>query len=269
MRACAFLRVYQPLDALPEDERAHWERYIVQGRHNEPIVPVYRQRYVEPGGRLGVLTSEDERADVRLVDGDWYVCPWRTRLRVLAGLLALRDTAPSEVADALVPEAEARRAARELARIKRRDPGAIPTMLQSPWHVPVRWFTLFADADRRLVERDEGGHRLTYWTTVPEARARTERAHGILENSELSGVAELVGDLVEWLSVFDARSLVELDYDGVCDLFTWDELDEDHSAHEIHEALEALGVGDLERSQDLYQRVAGRWAGARIHESLN
>jgi hypothetical protein len=69
--------------------------------------------------------------------------------------------------------------------------------------------------------------------------------------------------------VFDPRSLVELDYGGLCDFLTWDELDDDHSARDIREALKALSSEEFPRSAELYQGVITRWAEVRGHESLN
>ena len=269
MVASAYLRVFQPLDAVPEGERMAWERYIVQGGHRPSGPPVYRERPTGFQGRMGLLTADEDRADIRFVDGQWYVCPWRTRLRVLASLLALRESVPIEMADALVPEAEARRVARELARIRRRDPSAVPAVLQSHWHVPVRWFALFSGPERRLEEREEGGFRLSYWTSIQEARARAARAVRVLRTGELEQVGEIVRDLDEWLSRFDGRSAVELDYAELSDQFGWNELEEDRSAEEIQAAIDALELGDLDRAAELYQAVAARWAEVRIRESLN
>ncbi|HEX2031298.1 MAG TPA: hypothetical protein VHL78_07850 [Actinomycetota bacterium] len=269
MVGSAYLRVFQPLDALPENERAGWERYIVHGGHLKPVRRVYRERHTGHRGRLGLLTAEEDRADVRLVGGRWYVCPWRTPLRVLASLLALRDMVPEEVADALVPESEARRVARELARIRRRDPSAVPSMLESHWHVPVRWFVLFSGKERRIEERADGGFRLSYWTTLARARERAGRAVRVLKGGDLDDVVSIVEDLDEWLSRFARPSAVELDYGGLSDHFGWNELEEDRSAEEIQAALDALEAGDNERAAELYQAVAGRWAEARIRESLN
>ena len=266
---CAYLRVYQPLDAFPADERAHWERYLVSGRGSKPVRPVYRQQHTVPEGRLGLLSPvEGDHAEVLFEDGVTYVCPWRTKLRLLASLLSLRESTAPEMVDALVTEAEARRAARELARLRRRGSTAVPFILQSPWHVPIRWFVLFDDEDRRVAE--EGGeYRLRYRATVASTRKRVERAVGIIRRSELEPMAELVGDLARWLAAFDARSIVVLDYAGVSALFGWDELDNDHSARDIQEALSALGDGDVTRSGELYQAVAARWAEVRSHETLN
>jgi hypothetical protein len=79
----------------------------------------------------------------------------------------------------------------------------------------------------------------------------------------------MVGDMDEWLSCFDPASRVELDYGGAAASFGWNELDEDHSAAEVQQALDALDGGDPERAGDLYRTVAGRWAEAKIRESLN
>jgi hypothetical protein len=268
VRGAAYLRVFQALDTLPDSERARWERSIERGEHFEPPAPVYRQRRAA-GGRLGLLTMDEERADVRLVDGAWYVCPSRTRIRVLAGLLSLRDTVPGEVAEVLVPESEARRAARELARIRRRDPRAVPTVLESAWHVPVRWFVLFADGERRLVERPDIGYRIYYWTSLPEARRRAQRAARVLDRGGLEGVAGVVRDIDDWLSCFEPGCAVELDYGDAAASSGWNDLDEDHSAEELQASLDALEAGDADRAGELYQAVAGRWAEARIRESLN
>jgi len=113
---CAYLRVFQPLEAFPADERAHWERYILGGGRTPPVRPVYRERSTVPEGRIGLLSSaEGDHADVRMIEGSYYVCPWRTRLRELASLLSLRESTAPEMVDAFVPESEARRATRELA----------------------------------------------------------------------------------------------------------------------------------------------------------
>lgn len=268
---CSYLRVFRPLDTFPDAERAVWERYIVSGGRPPPRRPVYREESFLGQGRLGLLACvEGDYADIRLADGRYFVCPWRTRLRVLASILSLRETAPVEVAETFVPDEEARRAARELARMKRRDPSAVPSMLQSPWHVPVRWFVLVDDVERQLSDDGTAGYRLYYWTPIQSARRRASRALRILRRTEMASVGELVGDLDEWLGSFHPRSMVELDYGAVSSLFTWDELDDDHSGGDIQEAVSALeSPGGLERANELYQGVVWRWADARSRESLN
>jgi hypothetical protein len=268
MVGSAYLRVFQVLDALPEPERRRVERAMVHGRDPAEGPVVYRH-LGGSSGRLGLLEAAGERTEVRFESGKWYACPSRNRLRVLAAMLSLRETAPVEMADALVPELEARRAARELARIRKRDPRAVPTMLESPWHVPVRWFVLFQDEERLLTERDDGGYTLSYWTTLEKARRRAQRAAAILEHGDLRPVAAMVHEMDDWLSCFGKEAAVELDYADVARTSSWNDLDEDHSAREVQESIEALEEGEIEKAGDLYRTVAGRWAEAKIRESLN
>jgi hypothetical protein len=140
--------------------------------------------------------------------------------------------------------------------------------MQSPWHVPVRWFVLFDEEERRLLETD-GRHRLSYLTTTRKAIRRAERAVPILRHTELGPIADLIVDLHQWLSVFDPGSLVELDYAGLCGLLSWDEMDDDHSAREVQDALRALSAEEYTRSAELYQAALARSTELRNHESTN
>ena len=259
--------MFQPLDSFPAVERAYWERFIVGGGPLRPRRAAYRQ---ELGNHaLGLLVpTEPDAASIRVLDGGYYVCPWRTRLRVLAAILAFREAAPIDGAEHFVTDRARRRAARELARMRRRSPGVISFIMQSPWHVPVRWFVLFEDDERRI-EPNEDGHRVRYRTTVRKALRRAERAIPVLRKTDLGPVADVIVELVEWLSAFDGRSLLELDYGELTRLMTWDELDDDHSARDVQDAIRALGAENFSKAADVYQGVVSRWAELRGHESLN
>lgn len=262
----AELRVYQPLEAFPPNEQADWERFIVTGAPR-PIRPRYRD-LATPAGLGFLVSSGAESARVKVVDGSYFVCPDRTRLRVLTGLLAFHDATPFEGAEAFVPDGAARRAQRELHRLRRRDPGHVASIMQSPWHVPVRWFVLFDDEERRLREVF-GRHRLSYLTTTRKASRRVERAVPILRHTDLGPIADLIVELHSWLGVFDPGSLLELDYGGLSDIMTWDEMDDDRSARDIGDALRALAAEEFPRSADLYQAALTRSAELHAHETTN
>jgi len=268
---CAYLRVFLPLSSFPPEEREQWQGYIDRGGPPRVGRPAYRDEPTQKERHVGLLASlEGEHADVRRVDGVDYVCPWRTRLRILAGMISLRESAPPDMVDAFVPETEAKRAARELARLRRHHPSEAPSMLQSPWHVPVRWFVLVDDEERRVVESEAGDFRLFYWTPIATARHRAERALQVLRRSELAPIGEPIRELAEWLSGFPTGSVVELDYGGVSSLFSWDDLDNDHSGRDIQQAIEAVSrPGGMPEAAELYQNVSNRWAEALNRESLN
>jgi hypothetical protein len=264
----AFLRIFQPLDAFDAHEQAHWERYLLTGSRSPAIRARYRDRARDG---LGIITPADgEHADVRVVDGRTFVSPWRVRLRVLAGTLAFRESAPLEdLSDLFVSRADARRAGRELSRMRRRDPGSISFVHQSSWHVPIRWFVLFDDGERRLREDEHGRLRLRYRTTVRKAMRRAEDAVPALRRADLGPISEYILDLHQWMAAFDHQSILELDYASLSDLMTWDELDDDRSVRDVHDALAALQRYDYSPAAEIYQGVLGRWAEIRSREILN
>ncbi|HTG47674.1 MAG TPA: hypothetical protein VK646_08460 [Actinomycetota bacterium] len=264
----AYLRVFQPLDAFEREEQLHWERYLVERSALRRPVP----RFVDhpTGDGVGLLAPAGrEHAEIRVVEGRTFVSPQRMRLRILAAAVAFREAQPMDLWDVFVTKKEARRARRELIRLRRRTRGQPAFVHQSPWHVPIRWFLLFKDDERRIIEDEEGRLRLRYVTTVRRAMRRAENAVHVLRGSDLGPIGELLLDLHQWLSSFEPRSLVELDYGGLCDFLTWDELDDDHSAADLREALEALEKLEYGRSADVYQSVLSHWAEVRSREILN
>jgi len=264
----AYLRVFQPLDAFERDEQVHWERYLVEHARG----PELRHRYVDrPSvGKLGVLTPfPQEHAEVRVVEGRTYLSPWRMRMRVLAATLAFRESEPLELWEQFVPKKQARRAARDLKRLRHVDPNAVAFCHQSPWHVPIRWFVLFHENERTLAEDQHGRMRLRYRATARRAMRRAEQAVVPLRRSELGPISDFIVDLHQWLAGFPGSCLVELDYGDLCDLLSWDELDDDHSARDIHDALEALERGEYPQAADVYQGVLSRWAELRSREIMN
>lgn len=264
----AYLRVFQPLDAFESEEQLHWERYLVERARAGSIRPRYADHVTS--GALGVMAPADgEHAETRLVDGRTFVSPWRMRLRVLSALLAFEEERPLELSEQYVSRRDAKRAARELAKLRRRDPRAVAFVHESPWHVPIRWFVLFDDGERWLGEDELGRTRLRYRTTVRRAMRRAERAIPVLRRTDLGPISELILDLHQWMAVFEPVSLLELDYADLCDFMTWDELDDDRSSREIHDALEALEREEFPRSADIYQGVLTRWAEVRSREILS
>lgn len=263
----AYLRVFQPLDAFEGEEQLRWERYLVSNRW----MPGSPRRYRDHAkGGLGLIAPADgDHADVRVVDGRTYVSPWRMRMRVLAAGLAFRETRPIELSERFLSKKDAKRVARELRRLRRRDPLAVAFCHQSPWHVPIRWFALFVDEERRLGEDEHGQLRLRYRTTARKALRRAGQTIPLLRRSDLGPIGDLLMDLHEWIALFDARSLVELDYGGLCDFLTWDELDDDRSVRDLGLALEALARHEFPRSAEIYQGVLSHWAEIRGHELLN
>jgi hypothetical protein len=259
--------VFQPLDGFGRDEQLHWERYLIQGpRRLRPAR--YADRITAAG--LGLIApAEGEHAEIRVIDGRTYLAPDRMRMRVLAAALAFRDGAEMEMADRFVPRRMARQVRRQLAKQRRSDPHAVAFVHQSPWHVPIRWFTLFKDDERTLAEDERGEHRLRYVTTTRRAMRRAEDAIPVLRRSDLGAIGEMLVDLHQWMASFDARSMLELDYGELCGFLTWDEMDDDRSAAEVQDALDALSRHEAAHAAQVYQDVLSRWAEIRSRELFN
>jgi hypothetical protein len=264
----AYLRVFRPLDGFDRGEQLRWERYLLERTHADALKPRFAD--LRTTGRLGLLApAGTEHAEVRIIEGRTFISPWRMRMRVLAATVAFRESQPMDLWDQFVPKREGKRAAKRLAKLRRHDLLAVPFCHQNPWHVPIRWFVLFHDTERWLGEDESGRTRLRYSTSVRRAMRRAELAIPTLRRTELGPIGELILDLHQWMDAFDAGSVLELDYGDLSDLLTWDELDDDHSARDVHDALDALDKGEFPRSADIYQGVLTRWAEVRSREILN
>ena len=274
----AHLRVYEPLAAFPEAERARWQAYAAARGPDAGAVeqPVARAALEEQRTALAELVGrtpralperESGRAFVRVVDGVTYVCPWATRLRSWQALDELRESAPVALLDTALPPAVRAAVEADRERWRARYPDARPWILTSRWEVPVRWFLPFGEEDRCFVPAAPGGGRegeepapaaLFYLTPMAQARRRMARAYRVLSAGagEPARGAEQVG---RWLEEFHPRSLVELDYGGLVHLLGPERLAADRSAGELEEGLAALRAGDTEEAARAYEGVTLRW----------
>ncbi|MFF0702266.1 hypothetical protein [Streptomyces tendae] len=271
----AYLRVYEPLAAFPDDERAHWTRYA-----RRPDRPSYQDELrrsladLLPTPPVAVPVHESADAFVTEVDGVVCVCPWRTRLRGWQALGEVAEDFPEPVLDALIPPVVRRQSAQDYERWLERNPDARPWIRTATWQVPINWFVLVSDAER---EYDEGGDGeaaaapvLRYRTPMVQARRRVAR--GLRALREAVDEGPLVDGLVDvgrWLEEFHPRSLVELDYGGLVHALPAGELEADHSAADVAEGIEALRHGDGAAAAAAYGRLVERWRAVRDRRSAN
>lgn len=264
----SYLRVYQPpasIEGLPGPETwlSEEEQDIVATRTSHRWLLRADLPSLDPSPSL------TEGAFVRRVDGHVLVCPWRTRLRMLAGLLAFRGSVPDEVAEAFVDEADARRAASQLARLETTHPEVRNHIIHANWHVPLRWFAAFDPAQRILTE-DKQGLRIRYESPLSEAKVRLSRALEILESSWIDdAVTGAVRELGEWVDDFAEEGILELDYASVAGIFTDEDLLEDQSSAVVWSCLDALEVGDVVRAGQAFAELTAKWSDVRAFEVIN
>ncbi|MFI1964227.1 hypothetical protein ACH429_08865 [Streptomyces pathocidini] len=256
----AYLRVYEPLAAFPEPERTHWKRYAA--REEVPTAQDELRRSladllsVPP---VAVPVHESGDAFVAVVDGVTCVCPWRTRLRGWLALEELSELLPAPVLDAVLPPVVRRQAEADYEQWLEHNPDARPWIRSATWHVPVRWFVLFADEEREFAA-DAARPSLRYRTPMVQARRRVARGLKVLREALDDGpLVEGLQSVGRWLEEFHPRSLVELDYGGLVHALPEGQLTEDHSAADVAEGLDALREGDSARAGEAYQRLTDRW----------
>jgi hypothetical protein len=267
-----YLRVYEPLAAFPEPERTHWARYA-----RRPDRPSYQDELrrsladLLPTPPIPVPVHESSDAFVLDVDGVVCVCPWRTRLRGWQALQELPEELPAPVLEAVLPEVVRRQATQDYERWLLRNPDARPWILTATWQVPLHWFVLVSDEERRF---DKGSGEippaLRYRTPMVQARRRVARALRTLRDTLDEGpLMDGLLDVGRWLEEFHPRSLVELDYGGLVHALPPGELEDDHSAADVAEGIEALRHGDGAAAGAAYARLVDRWRSVRDRRSAN
>jgi hypothetical protein len=267
-----YLRVYEPLAAFPEPERGHWARYA-----RRPDRPSYQDELrrsladLLPTPPIPVPVHESSDAFVLEVDGVVCVCPWRTRLRGWQALDELAEEFPAPVLDAALPPVVRRQAAQDYERWLARNPDARPWIRTATWQVPINWFVLVSDEERRF---DKGSGdippMLRYRTPMVQARRRVARALRALKDAIDEGpLIDGLIDVGRWLEEFHPRSLVELDYGGLVHVLPAGALEDDHSAADVAEGIEALRHGDGVAAGEAYARLVERWRSVRDRRSAN
>ncbi|MER5731910.1 hypothetical protein ABT084_26860 [Streptomyces sp. NPDC002138] len=257
----SYLRVYEPLAAFAEPERAHWADYARRGQI--PTAQDELRRSLADLVRVppvGVPAHESGDAFTAELDGVLLVCPWRTRLRGWLALQELVSDFPLPVLDVALPPAVRRRAAEEYEAWRERNPDARPWIRTAVWQVPLRWFVLVADEEREYVP----GEVLRYRTPMVQARRRLAR--GLRTLREAEGYGALADGLVEvgsWLEEFHPRSMVELDYGGLVHGLPAAGLAADRSAAELAAGIAALRAGDSDGAVETYVILADRWRAVR------
>jgi hypothetical protein len=203
----AYLRVYEPLENFPESLRAFWQEHYAHNsmRNSEQLDALHRlimQRVDSP---------PVNGAYVITIESTSYAAPWSTLQRCLTSFSEFKSSVPSSVLPMFYPHGI--------------DPESIfrtDTNFQGPahvksetWIIPPRWFSLFAPGERMRGHAESGAFTIMR-TEITKAKERCISTHRAVVNAFGSGPveAELV-ELLNWLNIFDPRSIVECDYGGL------------------------------------------------------
>lgn len=283
----AYLRVYQPLSAFSEKfaarltksmESGPLQRCAVGDRERELWLrsQLAVPRRLLPGELPDGRPAPNAPQDVMVLDpaeisddaGEMpeqdspLVCPLDLRPRSAAALVGFLSGAPVSLKEAAVePSADVvrSRASSVMAQL----PAGAVHSVSSTYTVPLPWFALVEQHERVVtVAPRESADRQVRWT-VPMAVAmeRATRAHQVVVGSiGEDGPAKILADTVRWLEHFDEGSAVELDYGGLTQLLSDEQLLGDHSAQDVQGIIDALDAGDAESVAERYERLRDFWA---------
>lgn len=269
MVPAATLKVFEPLTAFEPPERAYWSRYASAENVPPPDTFLLSREHGLRGQTASVI-AEHEHADLFERNGVLYVCPHRTKLRLLASVLAFRRTIPAEVVGAFMPDDEAERATSLIETLRADHPGWHNHVLESTWEVPLHWFVPFVDEERTLQPSRRGRPTIRYETTTTEAQERVQKALEIVRLTlpNPAVIAPLAG-IARWIEEFASDGYIALDYGDIASMLSDGELRKDHTAGDIWASIRALAEGEGDKAAVHYMVAAERWAGVRRRETWN
>jgi hypothetical protein len=267
------LRVYEPLDAFPEEQRpaiqAAGARTASRAAVENAELLASLGRITRSGGDpfptgrtdlVRVTTvpasqggTSDDDADAEPV---LLYCPSQLVLRAGLAANALMEGIHGPLAELLIPEEQRDRHQERIDLVKARDGSIRVHTRASTWGIPFSWFSLFMESDHKDVV-EAAGRILTVrvWAPITEAleRARYAVANLALAAPDLDMLDDLA-QLTEWLEQFHVESMVELDYGAVAD-----KVYPDDSPMDIRLGIECLAEGDMTGAAAAYRRLASRW----------
>lgn len=267
------LRVYEPLDAFPEEQR---QAIAAAGAQTASRAAVENAELLASLGRITrsggdpfptgrtdlvrVTTApaagggpSDDGADA---EPELLYCPSQLVLRAGLAANALMEGIHGPLAELLIPEEQRDKHQERIDQVKARDGSIRVHTRASTWGIPFSWFSLFMDSDHKDVV-EASGRILTVrvWAPITEAleRARYAVANLALAAPDLDMLDDLA-QLTEWLELFHVNSMVELDYGAVAD-----KVYPDDSPMDIRLGIECLAEGDMTGAAAAYRRLASRW----------
>jgi hypothetical protein len=254
----ASLRVYEPIDSFELGDQARWKQIKLTEStgYEEELRAV--KRTIIPEANIG----RSDGAHIIDHDGKRFVAPWSTARRVWAALEDFKSSLPSSVIPFFIPPSpeDAIREKGEALENK------VPHILTETWMIPPRWFALF-DPEERLRGHNEGIAFTIARTELELAKKRCINAHMAVRKAFGPGpVEEEIIQLLNWLNVFDPKSMVELDYGGLAIYLDKalkdageDGINADCSIEDVHHSIAGLAAGDGVMARQGYERLVTRW----------
>jgi len=217
-----------------------------------------------------VLVLDPAEVTGQVADGP-LVCPLDIRARSAAALVGFLTTAHPALQDVALT-ASADNVREKAARVLSELPGGAVHVVSTTWTVPLPWFTMVDPEHRHLVlATQEDPRRQVCWrVAMSDARERVTKAHGLAERTMGDqGPTKVLEDTSRWLEHFHPESAVELDYGGLVQLLTDEQLQEDTSAADVNAIVTALEQEDVEEIAARFEKLRDFWGELAVRERFN
>lgn len=198
------------------------------------------------------------------------VCPLDLRGRSAAALVGFIGTAELALRNSALTQPPETAKARANAVVGELADSAVH-VLSSTWTVPLPWFVLVDPEQRAVVPSERGGRpRVSWRVAMADARRRVARAHAVTRDSlGEEGPTKILKETGRWLERFHPHSAVELDYGGLVQFMTDDDLEADTSAEDVGVIIDALESGDSEEVGERYEALRDYWSRFAARERYN
>jgi hypothetical protein len=264
----ASLRIYEPIDSFEPAERLRWNSIPITAATgiDEQSRAMLRTIIVEPPALVA------DGAHILEFEGKRYVAPWTTATRCISALEDFQASMPETVGKFFVPSNVAEAISINAEEVEDK----VPYIKTDTWMIPPRWFGLF-EPDERLRGETVDGPFTVMRTSIANAKRRCMFTHQSVVSAFGEGpIEEEIADLLEWLNIFHAESIVECDYGGLAGYLEkilindgLGGLEADTSIEDIQLSLNGLASGDGAKAGEGYERLVSRWRKVAAMEQSN
>lgn len=288
----AYLRVYEPLSSFAPSVRDRLQSDLDRGAVEADDAGTREQKVwlwtqvtassrMLPGegpdgtardsGDVLVLGEDDVPSGPAASVGPGpLVCPLDLRGRSAAALVGFIGTAELPLRNSALTQPPETAKARANAVVGELADSAVH-VLSSTWTVPLPWFVLVDPEQRAVVPSERGVRpRVSWRVAMADARRRVARAHAVTRDSlGEEGPTKILKETGRWLERFHPHSAVELDYGGLVQFMTDDDLEADTSAEDVGVIIDALESGDSEEVGERYEALRDHWSRFAARERYN
>lgn len=148
--------------------------------------------------------------------------------------------------------------------------------------IPLDWFVLFSEEDRKSLYTHWGFNAIHYDTTIETALSRVNEAMQILSNcfenneegqikslfaNNLTVMSHSLSDLQTWFSGFEKSGFIVLNYGDICSFFHINALKNEKSVDEAWQFLQKLKAGELQEASTGLRVLFQKWEEIRAQAS--